>query len=114
MVIPALNSIWANYAPPLERSKLTSLTMAGISTGVVFSMPASGLIAENLGWPAIFYIYGLVGIVWFTLWYKFVSDKPSDDPWISKSELDYLKRSLNNDSELNGHKKVQSKKFLFL
>ncbi|KAH0533702.1 hypothetical protein KQX54_000787 [Cotesia glomerata] len=96
---PCIHSIWANWAPPLERSKLATLAFSGSFVGTVFAMPACGIMAERLGWPSVFYIFGVVGLVWFTLWWLIVTDKPEDDPRISKSELDYIKKSLGSGNQ---------------
>lgn len=62
-------------------------------------MPVSGILAERLGWPAVFYIYGFFGLIWFAMWLYFISDKPDDDPWISSVELDFIKQSLIADTQ---------------
>ncbi|XP_044004830.1 vesicular glutamate transporter 2.2-like [Aphidius gifuensis] len=95
---PSVNSIWANWAPPLERSKLGTLSFSGASSGTVVALPLSSLIAESLGWPAVFYIYGFFGLIWYAMWLYFISDKPDDDPWISPLELNFIKQSLNTDT----------------
>ncbi|XP_057337774.1 vesicular glutamate transporter 2.1-like [Microplitis mediator] len=96
---PCIHSIWANWAPPLERSKLATLAFSGSFVGTVFAMPACGIMAERLGWPSVFYIFGAIGLVWFAFWWHIVTDKPEDDPKISQSELDYIKRSLGNSNQ---------------
>ncbi|XP_057337776.1 vesicular glutamate transporter 2.2-like [Microplitis mediator] len=96
---PCIHAIWANWAPPLERSKLATLAFAGSSVGTVFAMPVCGIIVEQLGWASSFYIFGAIGLVWFAFWWHIVTDKPEDDPKISQSELDYIKRSLGNSNQ---------------
>ncbi|XP_044011882.1 sialin-like isoform X2 [Aphidius gifuensis] len=94
VTFPSTNSIWANWAPPTERSKLSTLPFSGSTAGAVIAMPLSSIIAARLGWPAIFYINGLMGLIWFAAWMYFISDTPRDDPWISVSELEYLEKTL--------------------
>lgn len=86
----------------MERSRLTILAYSGGATGMVAALPISGLIAEHFGWPYLFYIYGLFGIIWFALWMYIVSDKPENDPRISPDELAYIRRTL----DANNNKKV--------
>ncbi|XP_076668137.1 major facilitator superfamily transporter 9 isoform X2 [Andrena cerasifolii] len=93
---PCIHAIWAQWAPPLERSKLATLAFSGSFLGTVFAMPVSGLMAEYLGWPSVFYVFGAAGLVWFFFWWVIVKDKPEDDPWISEAELEYIKSSLGN------------------
>ncbi|XP_044011343.1 sialin-like [Aphidius gifuensis] len=96
---PCIHSIWANWAPDLERSKLATLAFSGSFVGTVFAMPVSGIMAENLGWPSVFYVFGLIGLIWFGLWWYFVTDRPEDDPWITQAELDYIKQTRSHISQ---------------
>jgi len=50
--------VWAQWAPPLERSRLATLAFSGSFTGTVVSLPASGYLAEQFGWPSVFYVFG--------------------------------------------------------
>lgn len=96
MTYPCIHAVWANWAPPMERSKLATLAFSGSFVGTVFAMPVSGLMAEYLGWASIFYVFGVVGLLWFAVWWYIVTDNPEDDPHISKAELEYIKKSLGN------------------
>ncbi|XP_017880754.1 vesicular glutamate transporter 2.2 [Ceratina calcarata] len=93
---PCIHAIWAQWAPPLERSKLATLAFSGSFFGTVFAMPVAGLMAEHLGWSSVFYVFGTVGLVWFFYWWIIVQDKPEDDKYISEAELAYIKNSLGN------------------
>ena len=46
------------WSPPLERSTQLALGYSGTSMGTVIVFPIAGLIADNLGWEAVFYITG--------------------------------------------------------
>ncbi|XP_076177673.1 major facilitator superfamily transporter 9 [Ptiloglossa arizonensis] len=96
---PCMHAIWAQWAPPLERSKLVTLAFSGSFLGTVFAMPVAGLMAEHLGWSSIFYVFGAAGLVWFFFWWIIVKDKPDDDPYISEAELEYIKSSLGNSQK---------------
>ncbi|XP_033219220.1 vesicular glutamate transporter 2.2 isoform X2 [Belonocnema kinseyi] len=93
---PCIHAIWANWAPPLERSKLATLAFSGSFVGTVFAMPVCGIMAERLGWASIFYVFGAIGMIWFFCWWIIVKDKPEDDPYISQGELAYIKLSLGS------------------
>lgn len=92
-----MHRMWTYWAPPVERTRLATLSLAGSIFGSVFAMPMSGVIAERFNWDLIFYIYGSLGVLWFFLWIFFVFDKPDDDPYISIAERDYINNSLAND-----------------
>ncbi|KAI0235353.1 Sialin [Lamellibrachia satsuma] len=66
VAFPAMHTIWAKWAPPLERSKLMGFTYAGAQIGNVLTMPISGLLCEygfDGGWPSIFYVLGTFGVL---------------------------------------------------
>ncbi|VDO42560.1 unnamed protein product, partial [Onchocerca flexuosa] len=96
-IFPAFHTMWSMWAPPLERSLLTGLTYAGAQVGNLAVMPLSGLLCKYGfagGWPSIFYVLGMVGILWCILWFFYVSDRPGRSKRISKPELNYIENSL--------------------
>ncbi|XP_078504186.1 sialin isoform X1 [Lissotriton helveticus] len=94
VTFPAMHAMWSSWAPPLERSRLLSLSYAGAQLGTVVSLPLSGLICYHMDWIYVFYIFGAFGILWFILWVLFVSDTPETHRTISSSERDYILSSL--------------------
>lgn len=42
------------------------------------------------GWPSIFYIFGIVGIVWFVAWMILAAKGPEEHRFISQKEKDYI------------------------
>ncbi|XP_030054903.1 sialin [Microcaecilia unicolor] len=104
VTFPAMHAMWSSWAPPLERSRLLSLSYAGAQLGTVVSLPVSGLICYYMDWSYVFYIFGALGIVWFILWCWIVSDTPETHRTISPSEKDYILSSLRN--QLSSEKSV--------
>nr|XP_003706045.2 PREDICTED: vesicular glutamate transporter 2 isoform X1 [Megachile rotundata] len=96
---PCMHAIWANWAPPLERSKLATFAFSGSFFGTVFAMPVAGLMVEHLGWASVFYVFGAAGLIWFFFWWIIVKDKPEEDPYISEAELEYIKTSLGDSNK---------------
>ena len=43
-----------------------------------------------LSWEWAFYLFGLVGALWFAAWQYIVSTRPQDHPRISAAELDFI------------------------
>lgn len=58
VTFPAMMAMWARWAPPLERSRLMSLSGSGANFGAFLALPLTGLICQTLGWPAVFYLCG--------------------------------------------------------
>ncbi|KAM4772109.1 sialin [Rhinophrynus dorsalis] len=96
VTFPAMHAMWSCWAPPLERSRLLSLSYAGAQLGTVVSLPLSGLICYYIDWIYVFYIFGALGVVWFITWLFIVSDNPESHSTISDSEKEYILSSLKN------------------
>ncbi|XP_059587184.1 sialin isoform X3 [Alligator mississippiensis] len=96
VTFPAMHAMWSSWAPPLERSKLLSISYAGAQLGTVVSLPLSGLICYYMNWVYVFYIFGALGILWFFFWIWLVSDTPQTHRRISHTEREYILSSLKD------------------
>ncbi|KAM6899795.1 sialin [Xenentodon cancila] len=94
VTFPAMMAIWARWAPPLERSRLMTLSGSGASFGAFAALPLTGFICEKLGWPAVFYLCGGGGCLWAVVWFLCVADDPRTHRRISKEERDYIIESI--------------------
>ncbi|KAK7871343.1 hypothetical protein R5R35_007602 [Gryllus longicercus] len=91
---PSMHDVWANWAPPLERSRLATIGYSGSYVGTVVAMTLSGVLAEQAGWPSVFYVFGCVGAVWYLGWLLLVKRRPEDDKYIDPLELKYIRTCL--------------------
>jgi hypothetical protein len=56
-------------------------------------MALSGPIASSsFGWPAIFYFYGVVALLWWIVWVLVVKESPEKDEKVSAEELALYKQ----------------------
>src|SRR5262249_51838016 len=53
--------------------------------------PIVVLILTTLGWQAVFYICGAVGVVWAVLWYFAYRDLPEQHGWVNHAELAHIR-----------------------
>ncbi|CAN7998815.1 unnamed protein product, partial [Ixodes hexagonus] len=93
VTFPAMHCMIALWTPITSRSRVIAITQAGSDVGAVVAMICSGLLADSGflgGWPSIFYVFGLFGMLWFLAWCFLVYDTPSDHPRISAEELDFI------------------------
>uniref|UniRef100_A0A674E1P3 Solute carrier family 17 member 5 n=1 Tax=Salmo trutta TaxID=8032 RepID=A0A674E1P3_SALTR len=102
LTFPAMHAMWASWAPPMERSRLLTIAYTGAQLGTVVALPLSGQICFYLDWTWVFYIFGIVGIVWFILWALLVSNTPSTHLRISEQERLYITSTLNKAISLTG------------
>ena len=87
---PASYGLFSRWVPVNERARSIALLSSGISIGTLFALTTTGWIVVNFGWPAVFYWFGAVGLVWAVAWFLFIHDDPSIHPSISKAELERI------------------------
>uniref|UniRef100_A0A6P7FXI1 Sialin n=1 Tax=Diabrotica virgifera virgifera TaxID=50390 RepID=A0A6P7FXI1_DIAVI len=98
VTVPAINAVWAQWSPPLERSRLITISYSGSFVGTVVAMPVCSLLAASMGWESIFYTFGAVGLLWCGFWMFIVSDTPAGDSSISAKELEYIQKSIESEN----------------
>ncbi|KAK9878766.1 hypothetical protein WA026_023746 [Henosepilachna vigintioctopunctata] len=110
---PAMPPMAAKWIPPLERSKFIANMMAS-ALGAGITLQVSGLIIAWMGWAAVFYITGVIGLVWSVLWFLIIYDSPADHPRISLAERTEIETAIREGDGGKGHKpsKVPWVKFL--
>ncbi|KAL3225879.1 hypothetical protein MRX96_025352 [Rhipicephalus microplus] len=93
LVFPAMHTMISLWTPITSRSRAVSIIQSGSDVGAVVAMMASGVLAESTflgGWPSIFYVFGVAGIIWFIAWCLLAFDTPSQHPRISSGELEFI------------------------
>uniref|UniRef100_A0AAZ3R1M6 Major facilitator superfamily (MFS) profile domain-containing protein n=1 Tax=Oncorhynchus tshawytscha TaxID=74940 RepID=A0AAZ3R1M6_ONCTS len=91
---PACHGMWAKWAPPLERSRLATTSFCGSYAGAVIAMPLAGVLVQFVGWPSVFYIYGVFGIIWYIFWLLLAYGSPAAHPTISDEERIYIETTI--------------------
>ena len=103
MALPCLHHLTGRWIPMTERSLFLSATAVGKFVGTGSAMAAAPMVADS--WPSIFYLFGVIGIVWVIVWGLVASSEPASCPHIGAVEKAYLKATLddfNGSSAANG------------
>ncbi|KAJ8927580.1 hypothetical protein NQ314_019945 [Rhamnusium bicolor] len=103
VTFPSMHVMLAHWAPPNERSVMSSIVYAGTALGTVIFMLVSGIIAGSVGWEAVFYIEGGVSALWLLLWAVLTADTPQSQRFISEEERNYIVTSLHQGSDQKKH-----------
>jgi MFS transporter, ACS family, solute carrier family 17 (sodium-dependent inorganic phosphate cotransporter), other len=95
-VMPATYELFRRWVPESERSRAVTRFLSGIPVGQIVGFLVTGWLTSRLGWPASFYLFGLVGFIWTAFWLARISNDPADDRHITAQEL----RLLQADTEI--------------
>ncbi|XP_070312354.1 sodium-dependent phosphate transport protein 1 isoform X2 [Odocoileus virginianus] len=104
--------IWIKWAPPLELTRLTSLSLSGLLLGPCIVLLITGFICDSLGWPMVFYIFGACGCALSVLWFILFYEDPKDHPYISIREKEYITSALTQQVSSSTPIKVPIKALL--
>ena len=90
VTFPAWQSLYARWIPFKERTRAIAFTNSGISIGTIIGYIGTQMIIISLGWEWAFYIFGIIGLVWFIFWNRNISSYPAEHKKISSKELQYI------------------------
>ncbi len=68
-VFPGSINMIGRWVLPQHRSRAVALFSSGLALGTVIALPLTAWIVREWGWPASFYLFGALGIVWGALWF---------------------------------------------
>ena len=91
VTFPSIYSMYSRWIPAQDRSRAVAFTNSAIPIGTVFALLTTPLIVIHLGWEWAFYLFGIVGVVWFAAWQKLMTDLPENHPTISAGELEHIR-----------------------
>lgn len=84
---PAIHSIAARWTLASERARAIALHLSGTALGTIIALLASPPIIIAFGWEAVFYISGLVGLLWLAIWWWKAADWPESSRGVSAAEM---------------------------
>ncbi|XP_044382600.1 probable anion transporter 5, chloroplastic [Triticum aestivum] len=91
----AATDLIARTIPLQERSRAVSVVFGGLAFGSVLGLLFAPPIIQNLGWESVFYIFGLLGIIWCLVFESVQELQPGDNEDILNLE--------NSSAGSNGH-----------
>lgn len=73
---PGSSKIIARHVPAERRGMANAAVAAGIALGPAAGTLAGGLILGNWGWQAIFFVFGIVTLIWLLPWRQAIKSLP--------------------------------------
>jgi len=74
---PGSSKIIARHVEPERRGVANAAVATGIALGPAAGTLAGGLILQSFGWQAIFFVFGLVTVIWLLPWRNTVKSLPT-------------------------------------
>ncbi|MCG7338060.1 MFS transporter [Staphylococcus sp. ACRSN] len=81
------NSFWFSKG---EKGRASSVLLAGSYFGPVIAPVVTIAIVNMFGWQAVFYIFGLVGLLISVLWVVIAKDLPEQHKMVNEAEKRYI------------------------
>ena len=64
-----------------------SVKSPGAQAGTMIALPVSGVLADEINWESVFYVFGALGILWFIFWAYLCHNSPASHPRIDQVQL---------------------------
>ena len=75
---PSIYSLYSRWVHPDRRASAVGLMNSGISGGSVIALICTPWLISVWSWQGAFYLYGLLGIIWFAVWAPLARSRPAD------------------------------------
>jgi len=77
----------SRWFPFGERARAQGMVWTASRLGAAIAPLTVIPMQKALGWRAVFFIFGVLGVFWAVAWYRWVRDHPRDMPGVSPEEL---------------------------
>jgi MFS transporter, ACS family, glucarate transporter len=88
---PANSRIVAAWFPANERGTASAIFNSAQYAATVVFAPLMGWLIHSLGWPSVFAVMGVLGMLFVPVWNRLIFD-PKEHPLANESEVAYIER----------------------
>lgn len=106
---PNLTKAFTTWLPAREKTRAQGFMWLAARWGGAFTPPLIRVVMAYVGWRNAFRIFGLIGILWAVLFYRWYRNDPLENPKLNQAERDLLKQSA---TLATGHGDVPWKRFV--
>uniref|UniRef100_A0A1I7ZVZ8 MFS domain-containing protein n=1 Tax=Steinernema glaseri TaxID=37863 RepID=A0A1I7ZVZ8_9BILA len=89
----AIGLITVRWASLKQHGVFISVLTSFSLFSVIITMPVSGFLCENYGWPSVYYAHATFGVLIFSLWLIYYQDDPRTHRSVSSFELEKIERN---------------------
>lgn len=77
---PSIYSLYSRWVHPDRRASAVGLMNSGISGGSVIALICTPWLISVWSWQGAFYLYGILGVLWFAVWAPVARSRPAAAP----------------------------------
>ena len=85
---PNASVVVSRWFPVPERGRAFGITLMAGQLGGAFAPLLVVPIQVHYGWRASFFMFGILGVAWSGIWYRWFRDSPAEKVGVTKAELD--------------------------
>ena len=106
---PSAYHFFPTWLPLAEKTFLIPFIVSGTFVGMILGFSISGVLANTQimidgedwgGWQSIFYLFGLLGVLWFPIWAYAAHESPEVHPSITPEEILFINQGLSTLNSL--------------
>ena len=87
---PGATVVLSRWVPRKARARIQGLNLSGVAAGPLIATPLTIWIMTAFGWKAMFYFYGILGLLWAAAWLLYSTEHPSEHRGMSREDLKEL------------------------
>lgn len=99
---PVLTKAFSIWLPKPDRVRAQGIMWLSARWGGAFTPLLVVLLLEHLSWREAFGIFGLLGIFWSLVFYRWFRDRPAQHPLVNADELAILPSAAETESQSEG------------
>jgi len=92
---PVATRSLSRWMLPSERGFVQGITHAGSRLGGAITPPLVVFLLVRFGWRMPFLCFGLLGVLWASVWYWYYRDSPAQHASVNDAERELIRSSLN-------------------
>jgi len=74
---PSIYALYAQWVPEHRRATAVGFMNSGVAGGSVIALAMTPLLIVTYSWQVAFYVYGLLGVLWFIVWLPSTRSAPT-------------------------------------
>jgi MFS family permease len=87
---PNLTRVFTTWLPVKERERAQAVLWLATRVSGAFTPLLVALLISGIGWRRTFEVFGVIGVIWAVLFYRWYRDAPADHPSVNQAELALL------------------------